>query len=359
MNTKIIFVNKFFTSLFILIAHIMNAQPVPAFKEFPGLPDTEGMAGMFAGQSNGKLFCMGGANFPDKKPWEGGKKIWYDDIYMLTDKNTWVKLDQKLPARLAYGIAVEYKDEIILVGGNDEIHFHAAVTGLRWNGSAFSFKEYPSLPRPMANMSGSLVNNLIIIAGGNNDFLDPPLQICYALDLEDPGAGWFTLPAWPGPARAQPVSGTYKGSFFLFSGEGAAEETNGVKSRRILMDAYRFTPEKSNGKWTGTWEKLPGMPKGASASANPVPVLNNGQFIFWGGVDAEATIAKDPQNHPGIGKRIFTYEAETKTWFYTGTEEKFQSRVTLPSVLWKGQWLYISGEIKPGIRTNTIVSIQK
>src|SRR6476620_4440358 len=124
MNTKIIFANKFFTSLFILISHIMNAQSVPAFKEFPGLPDTEGMAGMFAGQSNGKLFCMGGANFPNKKPWEGGKKTWYDDIYMLTDKNTWVKLDQKLPARLAYGIAVEYKDEIILVGGNDEIHFH-------------------------------------------------------------------------------------------------------------------------------------------------------------------------------------------------------------------------------------------
>jgi N-acetylneuraminate epimerase len=359
MKAKTTFGTIFFTGLFILTTYIMIAQTVPTFKEFPGLPDTEGMAGMFAGQSNGRLFCMGGANFPDKKPWEGGKKVWYDDIYMLTDENKWIKLDQKLPGRLAYGIAVEYKDEIIIVGGNDENNFHSTVTGLRWNGSAFIFREYPSLPIPLASMGGALVNNLIIVAGGNSGFQDPPLMTCYALDLAEPSAGWVALPAWPGPARAQAVGGSYRGNFFLFSGEAAGVEVSGVKSRRILMDAYRFLPEKKDGKWTGNWEILPGMPKGASASANPVPVLDQGKFLFWGGVDAEATVQKDPKSHQGIGKRVFMYEADTKTWIYHGVEEKFESRVTLPSVLWKDHWLYISGEIKPGIRTNTIISIHK
>jgi N-acetylneuraminic acid mutarotase len=359
MKAKVIFIKIFFTGFFILTNYIMIAQTEPAFHEFPGLPNTEGMAGMFAGQSGGKLFCMGGANFPDKKPWEGGKKVWYDEIYMLTDENKWVKLDQKLPGRLAYGIAVEYKDEIIVVGGNDESNFHKRVMGLRWNGSAFSFREYPSLPIPLASMAGALVNGLIIVAGGNSGFQDPPLLCCYALDLSNPDAGWAALPAWPGPARAQAVGGSYNGSFFLFSGEASGVETGGVKSRKILMDAYRLIPDKKNGTWTGIWEILPGMPKGASASANPVPVLDNGKFLFWGGVDAEATIQKDPKQHQGIGKRVFTYEAVTKTWIYNGVEEKFGSRVTLPSVLWKDQWLYISGEIKPGIRTPTIVSIHK
>jgi N-acetylneuraminic acid mutarotase len=84
----------------------MQAQVTPSFSEFPALPDTEGMAGMFAGKSNGKLFCMGGANFPDKKPWEGGKKVWYDEIFMFVDDQKWIRLDQKLPspqsARLWY-----------------------------------------------------------------------------------------------------------------------------------------------------------------------------------------------------------------------------------------------------------------
>jgi hypothetical protein len=29
------------------------------------------------------LLVAGGAKFPDKKPWDGGKKIWYDTIFML------------------------------------------------------------------------------------------------------------------------------------------------------------------------------------------------------------------------------------------------------------------------------------
>jgi N-acetylneuraminate epimerase len=359
MRTIAIIGKIFITGLFTMTTYIMNAQMLPAFSEFPGLPDTEGMAGMFAGKSSGRLFCMGGANFPDKKPWEGGKKVWYDDIYMLTEENKWIMIEQKLPGRLAYGITVDYKDEIILVGGNDESNFHTGVIGLRWNGSAFSFREYPSLPVPLASMAGALVNDLIIVAGGNSGFQDPPLSSFYALDLADPSAGWVALPAWPGASRAQAVSGSYNGSFFLFSGEAAGVETDGVKKRKILMDAYRFFPEKKDGKWTGTWEILPGMPRGASASANPVPVLDQGKFLFWGGVDAEATVRKDPKQHPGIGKRVFMYEADSKTWIYNGVEEKFESRVTLPSVLWKDQWLYISGEIKPGIRTNTIVSIHK
>ncbi|HSF44549.1 MAG TPA: hypothetical protein VLA58_01020, partial [Chitinophagaceae bacterium] len=73
MNAKTTVGTIVLTGLFILTTNIMIAQTEPTFKEFPGLPDTEGMAGMFAGQSNGRLFCMGGANFPDKKPWEGGK----------------------------------------------------------------------------------------------------------------------------------------------------------------------------------------------------------------------------------------------------------------------------------------------
>jgi N-acetylneuraminic acid mutarotase len=334
-----------------------KTQHMPDFRQFAPIPDPEGMAGMFAGVSNGTLFCMGGANFPGKKPWEGGKKIWYDKIYMLDKREVWVELDQKLPAPLAYGISVEYKDEIIIVGGSDDRQFHRAVRGLRWDGSTLRFRDYPPLPVPMANMAGCRVGSLVIVAGGTSGPQSAPMHDCYTLDLDDPAAGWTALPAWPGPERTQPVSGSWGGYFHLFSGETIRTDTLGNGTRRLLQDAYRMKPEKKDGKWTCTWETLPVMPKAASASANPVPVLANGDFVFWGGVDAEIVLHRDPATHPGIGRKIFTYHAPTGTWSYHGLQEALPSRVTLPSVQWKGRWLYVSGEVKPGIRTNTIVSV--
>jgi hypothetical protein len=45
----------------------------------PPLLNKEGVAGCFAGASHGSLLVAGGANFPGKKPWEGGAKVWHDD----------------------------------------------------------------------------------------------------------------------------------------------------------------------------------------------------------------------------------------------------------------------------------------
>ena len=47
--------------------------------QLPSIPDREGFAGPFAGVSGGALLVAGGANFPDKKPWEGGTKVWRTD----------------------------------------------------------------------------------------------------------------------------------------------------------------------------------------------------------------------------------------------------------------------------------------
>ena len=335
-----------------------NAQMMPEFKDFSTLPHTEGMAGMFAGQSKGQLFCMGGANFPGKKPWEGGKKIWYDEVYMFSEGKEWIKLETGLPSTLAYGVSVTYKDEIVLIGGNDDKAFHDGVFGLTWNGKGFNSRQYPALPVPLANMAGALVGSLVVVAGGTSAFTGAPLNTCYALDLDNPEMGWISLPTWPGAARIQPVGGSYNGSFYLFSGEMVGTDHLGKPERRMLQDAFRFTPEKKNGSWSGTWETLPLMPRSATAAANPVPVLPNGQFVFWGGVDAEKAMHKDPVTHPGIDNKVFFYEVPTKTWSFAGTEMNIQARVTLPSVLWNGYWLYISGEIKPGIRTSSIVGIK-
>ena len=57
-----------------------------AWKQLPPIPDTLGVAGAFAGTSGGALLVMGGANFPDRMPWEGGTKLWYDTLFALDTK---------------------------------------------------------------------------------------------------------------------------------------------------------------------------------------------------------------------------------------------------------------------------------
>jgi N-acetylneuraminic acid mutarotase len=322
---------------------------MPRFDSFPALPDAEGMAGMFAGASHGSLFCMGGANFPGKKPWEGGRKVWYADIFRY-DGRVWHRMAERLPAPLAYGVAVDYRDEVILVGGNDESAFHAEVRGFRWVDGRLAWRSLPPLPVPLASMAGTRVGSLVIVAGGNSGFTEPPLRRCYALDLDELQAGWFRLPDIPGLARSQPVAGACDGAFYLFSGEAPGVDATGRKFRDLQRDAWRLRPVKSAGRWTGVWERLPDMPKAASASANPVPV-RKGVFVFWGGVDGEIAGHPDPATHPGIGRKVMLYDARRAAWAFTGTVEGLDARVTLPSVPWKRGWVYVSGEVRPGVRT--------
>src|SRR5215468_7081944 len=89
-----------------LIALSNGAEP--AWERLPSLPDQEGFAGMFAGVSNGTLLVAGGANFPDKKPWDGGKKVWSDAVFVLEKPDGVWKVAGKLPRPLAYGVCVTH-----------------------------------------------------------------------------------------------------------------------------------------------------------------------------------------------------------------------------------------------------------
>ena len=119
-----------------------NSQIMPEFAQITSLPGGEGWSGMYAGVSNGMLLCFGGVNFPDKRPWEGGKKKWYDDIYMLQEGENWIKLADKLPFPLAYGVSISYKEKIIIIGGNNETGFSDKVFEYEWNGKNLDIKKY-------------------------------------------------------------------------------------------------------------------------------------------------------------------------------------------------------------------------
>src|SRR5258706_2961151 len=84
----------------------------------PRLPDKEGFAGAFAAVSGGALLVAGGANFPDKKPWEGGAKVWYDAVFVLDRPDGEGKVAGRLPRRLGDGICVTASHRVGCVRGH-------------------------------------------------------------------------------------------------------------------------------------------------------------------------------------------------------------------------------------------------
>jgi len=343
--------------LFVLACAEGQAQPAPTWSKLPPLPDSLGWAGMYAGQSQGILFSFGGANFPAGYPWAGGQKRWYNRIYRLEPGKTWVRCSQTLPAPAGYGVSVSWKNQIILVGGSSQNSHLSRVIGYEWNGTALLPKTYPDLPVPLALMAGALVGNLIIVAGGSQSPAGAALNVCYGLDLTRLQQGWFTIDPWPGPARTLPVCGVYEDRFYLFGGEKPGISVAGKPFRHLLQDAYRLTLSAKQGKWTGSWQPLSPMPRGAAAAGSPLPLLPTNRFLVWGGVDAVTALWSTPATHPGITRNYLFYDPRTDTWVLGGEQADYPARVTLPVVFWQQQWVYVSGEIKPGIRTNTVLSV--
>ncbi len=334
------------------------AQRVPALTGLPVLPDENGFAGMFAGVTGGELFCMGGANFPDKMPWQEGKKKWHDNIYMLEDGNKWVKLSQRLRQAIAYGVSVSYQDEIFLIGGcNKDQHFNRVIS-YKWTGKCLEYQEYPPLPITMAYMTGTLIKDKIIVAGGMEIPGGTALRRCFILDLQSLQQGWAEIDPWPGPERVLPVCASSENNFYLFSGETTATNRIGTKSPLILQDAYRLKIDAADRNHSYKWQPLLPMPKGVAAAATPLPVLNDGRFFFWGGVDALSRLHEDPATSPGIPDDILLYDPVKDVWSFLKKETDFPARVTLPVVFWNDQWIFISGEVKPGVRTNMITALK-
>lgn len=111
---------------------LLVALAVPSFafgqwKRLPSLPDQEGFAAPFAGVSHDALIVAGGANFPEKKPWDGGTKVWYDAIFVLEKPEGEWKIAGKLPRPLAYGVSVTHRNSVVCVGGSDSKRHYSDV----------------------------------------------------------------------------------------------------------------------------------------------------------------------------------------------------------------------------------------
>jgi len=65
------------------VADKLNWSELPNLPAGVGQSRQIGLAGAFTGMHNGVLITAGGANFPHQPSWMGGKKVWWDAIFVL------------------------------------------------------------------------------------------------------------------------------------------------------------------------------------------------------------------------------------------------------------------------------------
>ena len=256
------------------------------WKRLSSLPDKEGFAGSFAGVSNGALIVAGGTNFPDKKLWEGGTKVWYDTVLVLQRPNGEWKAAGKLPRPLGYGVSTTYGEGVVCVGGSDDKRHYADVFRLVWRDGKVVVSNLPPLPHPVANASGAMVGDVLYVACG----LAKPdskntLSTAWAIDLSSAKPQWTAIEPCPGSGRMLAVASSLDGAFWLVGGVDLSAGKGESAERRYLKDGYRYDSRIG-------WKRIADLPHPIAAAASPAPVDATGYYILGG--DDGSQVATSP-----------------------------------------------------------------
>jgi N-acetylneuraminic acid mutarotase len=318
------------------IALILAATLATTWARLPDLPDREGFAGSFAGVSGGALIVAGGANFPEKRPWEGGKKIWYDSVFVLDRANGQWRTAGKLPRALGYGVSVTHGKDVICAGGSDAERHYADAFRVRWQDGRIFSVPLPPLPKRIANACGAIVGEKLYVAGGQETpSAREALATLYEIDLSADKPAWRECDPCPGGGRILATAAALEGDLYVIGGAALMPE------RRYLKDAWRYRPGRG-------WTQLPELPHALVAAPSPAPTDTGGVFIL-GGDDGTQVGVTPPQGHRGFSKGILRFDAATNAWQNFG--EIPAPRVTVPCVRWNNAWVIPSGERLPGVRS--------
>lgn len=319
-----------------------------SWSQLPPLPDPEGFASSFAGVSGGALLVAGGANFPERRPWEGGRKVWYDRVYVLENPESGWKLAGVLPRPTAYGVSVETALGVLCAGGGDSReHFRDAYL-LCWSRGRLVLEKLPPLPKPCAFGAGAVANGRVYLAGG----IETPgsteaLATLWELDPEHPEAGWRTLPPCPGAPRMLATAAGTADGFYYAGGVSLAADATGKAVRTYLSDAYRYDSVLG-------WVRIADLPHPVAAAASPAPATSGGRVLVCSGDDGTRAHLTGPA-HPGFAREVMVFDPGSGLWRVEG-ETPF-SRATVPTARWNGRWIFASGERIPGCRSPEVWSL--
>lgn len=332
-------------------------------------PLSKGLSGTIAGLLNDKFIIAGGTNFPDLMPWEGGKKKYYNTIFLIerSDKRfSSRQLKATLPLPVAYAATCLTSSGILFAGGENENGISDKVFILRVDNSLGEIlvATLPPLPIPLTNAAAAVKDHTVFVGGGETT--SGTSNAFFAIDLTSASSGWIRLPDLPQPTAYHVLlTGSYSGSSCIFLIGGRKKTASGISD--LYNNLYCFDLS------TRSWQQKASLPYPLSAAAGLL--LDNEQVIIFGGdkgtvfSQVESLIAriasekdeniKEKLNqekirlqstHPGFNKDVLRYDPRHDRWEKIGYIN-LDPPVTTTAVNWKGFVILPCGETRPGVRT--------
>ena len=325
----------------------------------------KGVSALYAGVLDGQLVMAGGCNFPHVPVADGGKKVFYDGIYVapLTEGTTlqWKQVGQLTEAS-AYGVTVATDGGLICVGGNTATRSLSDVYRLALKEGAVQMEALPSLPVTIDNMAGAILDNVLYIVGGNVNGV--PASSVYSLNLSKLDEGWKEVIAVPGNPRVQPVCAAQGGKLYVWGGFSTAGEG---REATLSVDGYAYTPATKEWKQVAT----PTDETGTAVSLGGGVALPLGEdaILCAGGVNKDIFLQALQGIHKGkeylsrpvewyqFNRKLLKYDIQKDEWTCLGDYEQ-GARAGAAMVSDGSSYYIINGELKPGIRTKDINRIK-
>ena len=381
MIRKLFLLSLFFEGLFLISpisAQKTNQLNWSVAAELPAKNNSEkhsGLAGAFIGVHHNVLLISGGANFPNAMPWDGGKKVYYEDIYVLEEKAqskfSWINTGKfKLSQRIAYGASASTPNGIICVGGENENGILESVFLLQWDESLkkITTKNLPDLPLPLTNACAAVNGSIVYVAGGETSA--GVSDQFFSFDLIKTDAGWKKMPVIPKPvSHAVMIIQSDGGHSSVYLIGGRKKNANGISD--IYSSVYAFDLKKNE------WEEKKSLPYALSAGTSIASGTNT--ILLFGGdkgdtfLQTEMLIAatnaerdelkkqeltrqknKLQKSHPGFATEVLAYNTIKDEWKLVG-KIPIVTPVTTTAVKWQNRVFIPSGEIKAGVRTPQIL----
>ena len=326
----------------------------------------KGVSALYAGVVDGNLLIAGGCNFPDVPAADGGKKVYYRDVYVasLGDDTElhWQKVGE-LPEASAYGVTITVDNGLVCVGGNTVEHSLSDVIRLSLQEGTLQTDTLPSLPVTIDNMAGALCGNVIYIVGGNVNGI--PSSAAYSLNLSNLPAGWKQLPSVPGAPRVQPICASQGGKLYVWGGFAAPY---GEREASLSVDGYVYNAETN--EWISVATPCDKAGNEVSLGGGAAVPYGDGQILCIGGVNKDIFLkalqgiykGKEYLSHPAewyqFNRNLMLYSPQTDEWTILGEYEQ-GARAGAALVSQEDTYYIINGELKPGIRTNEITRIKE
>ena len=377
LRSCVIFILSMFGNLAVSSQH-HSAQFISWKKvgEFPaknGIPSI-GLAGQSAGVHVDYMIVAGGTNFPDKFPWEGGKKKYYDDIFLFRKQSNGMlhfSGAYKLPMNLGYAATVSTEKGLVIAGGENEtgILGQAMIIQVVKGQSKLAF--LPNLPLRLTNATAVAYKSYVYLIGGET--ATHVSDKVFVLNLDNIKMGWKSLPSVPRPVSHTVsvfVDQQHAKGIYVFGGR--SKQPNGISN--LYSSNYFFDIEQE------TWVEKKPLPY--SLSAGTGLTTTDGKVFLFGGDkgetfhEVETIIAEKASEtnqgridmldkkrialqstHPGFSSEIICYYTRLDSWTVTGMLS-FSTPVTTHAFLWDNRIFIPGGEIRAGVRTPNIFSAE-